>query len=80
MTSQLILPIRVRHDRHQESWFRALPAAFAQPAPAQTVAGMSILLLTLYTGYTIPQPSVIGKWITYINVRSPPLSFLPRGL
>ncbi|KAI0703005.1 pleiotropic drug resistance ABC transporter [Cytidiella melzeri] len=52
-----------------KGWFRALAAAFKQPAPAQTVAGMSILLLTLYTGYTIPQPSMIGalRWITYIN-------------
>lgn len=54
-----------------KAWFRALTAAFKSPAPAQTVAGMSILVLTLYTGYTIPQPSMIGalKWITYINVR-----------
>lgn len=53
-----------------KAWFRALTAAFKSPAPAQTVAGMSILVLTLYTGYTIPQPSMIGalKWITYINV------------
>ena len=54
-----------------KAWFRALAAAFGSPAPAQTVAGMSILVLTLYTGYTIPQPSMIGalRWITYINVR-----------
>ena len=61
-----------------KAWFRALTAAFKSPAPAQTVAGMSILVLTLYTGYTIPQPSMIGalKWITYINVR-PSLPLLP---
>lgn len=55
-----------------KAWFRALAAAFKDPAPAQTVAGVSILLLVLYTGYTIPQPSMIGalRWITYINVRS----------
>ena len=54
-----------------KAWFRALAAAFQDPAPAQTVAGVSILLLVLYTGYTIPQPSMIGalRWITYINVR-----------
>lgn len=54
-----------------KAWFRALAAAFKDPAPAQTVAGVSILLLVLYTGYTIPQPSMIGalRWITYINVR-----------
>jgi ABC-type multidrug transport system permease subunit len=40
-------------------------------ATAQAVAGMSVLVLALYTGYAIPQPSMIGalRWITYINVR-----------
>ncbi len=52
------------------SWFRALAAMFKSPAPAQTIAGLAMLLLVLYTGYTIPQPSMIGalRWITYINV------------
>ena len=54
------------------AWFRALAAAFKSPAPAQTIAGLAMLLLVLYTGYTIPQPSMIGalRWITYINVRT----------
>ncbi|THH28859.1 hypothetical protein EUX98_g5325 [Antrodiella citrinella] len=49
--------------------FRALGAGFSSPAPAQTVAGLSMLILVLYTGYTIPQPTMIGalRWITYIN-------------
>lgn len=53
-----------------KAWFRALAASFKTAAPAQTLAGLSLLLLVLYTGYTIPQPSMIGalKWITYINV------------
>ncbi|GJE86387.1 pleiotropic drug resistance ABC transporter [Phanerochaete sordida] len=52
-----------------KAWFRALTSAVKDPAPAQTLAGISILVLTLYTGYTIPQPSMIGalKWISYIN-------------
>ncbi|EKM53332.1 uncharacterized protein PHACADRAFT_259626 [Phanerochaete carnosa HHB-10118-sp] len=51
------------------SWFRLLAAAFKTPAPAQTVAGLAILILVLYTGYAIPQPSMIGalRWITYVN-------------
>ena len=54
------------------SWFRALASAFKSPAPAQTVSGLAVLILVLYTGYTIPQPSMIGalRWITYINVRA----------
>ena len=53
-----------------KAWFRAVAAAFGDPAPAQTVAGLMLLTLVLYTGYAIPKPSVIGalKWITYINV------------
>lgn len=53
-----------------KAWFRALAAAFSDPAPAQTVAGLALLMLVLYTGYTIPQPSMIGalRWISYINV------------
>ena len=53
-----------------KAWFRGLAAAFHTAAPAQTLAGLSLLLLTLYTGYTIPQPSMIGalKWISYISV------------
>lgn len=36
------------------AWFRALAAAFKSPAPAQTVAGVSLLMLTLYTGQSRP--------------------------
>ncbi|KAI9448645.1 ABC-2 type transporter-domain-containing protein [Russula earlei] len=52
-----------------KAWFRAVAAAFGDPAPAQTVAGLMLLALVLYTGYTIPKPSMIGalKWISYIN-------------
>jgi len=53
-----------------KAWFRAVAAAFGDPAPAQTVAGLMLLTLVLYTGYAIPKPSMIGalKWISYINV------------
>lgn len=53
-----------------KGWFRAVAAGFGDPAPAQTVAGLMLLMLVLYTGYTIPKPSMIGalRWISYINV------------
>ena len=53
-----------------KAWFRCVAAAFGDPAPAQTIAGILLLMLALYTGYTIPKPSMIGalKWISYINV------------
>ncbi|KAG5650930.1 hypothetical protein H0H81_010505 [Sphagnurus paluster] len=52
-----------------KGWFRAVAAAFKSEASAQTVAGISILVLSIYTGYSIPKPSMIGalRWITYIN-------------
>jgi ATP-binding cassette, subfamily G (WHITE), member 2, SNQ2 len=53
-----------------KAWFRAVAAGFGDPAPAQTVAGLMLLMLVLYTGYTIPKPYMIGalKWISYVNV------------
>ncbi|TRM62061.1 ABC-2 type transporter-domain-containing protein [Schizophyllum amplum] len=52
-----------------KSWFRALAAAFSAEASAQSFAGISILVFSIYTGYTIPRPSMIGalKWLTWIN-------------
>ncbi|QRW13753.1 ABC-2 type transporter [Ceratobasidium sp. AG-Ba] len=52
-----------------KAFFRALAASFGKESTAQAVAGIGILALVLYTGYTIPRPSMIGalKWITWIN-------------
>ncbi|ELU44174.1 ABC transporter CDR4 [Rhizoctonia solani AG-1 IA] len=52
-----------------KAFFRALAASFARESTAQAVAGIGTLILVLYTGYTIPKPSMIGalKWLTYIN-------------
>ena len=54
-----------------KAYFRTIAAAFANPAPAQAVAGVSLLIIVLYIGYNIPVPQMIGalRWITYINVR-----------
>ncbi|PPQ68464.1 hypothetical protein CVT24_005561 [Panaeolus cyanescens] len=52
-----------------KAFFRGLAAAFGAEAPAQAVAGVMILVLSLYTGYQIPRPSMIGalRWLSYIN-------------
>ncbi|CAE6532853.1 unnamed protein product [Rhizoctonia solani] len=52
-----------------KAFFRALAASFARESTAQAVAGIGTLILVLYTGYTIPKPTMIGalKWLTYIN-------------
>lgn len=53
-----------------KAFFRGLAAMFRKEAPAQAVAGVLLLALSLYTGYQIPKPSMIGalRWISFINV------------
>ena len=50
--------------------FRCAAAAFATPAPAQGVAGLILLILLLYVGYSVPRPSMVGglRWLSDINV------------
>lgn len=52
-----------------KAFFRGLAASFNSEAPAQAVAGILLLALSIYTGYQIPRPSMIGalRWISYIN-------------
>jgi len=53
-----------------KAYFRAIAAWFNDPTPAQSAAGVTLLALTLYTGYNIPKPYMIDalRWITYINI------------
>lgn len=48
-----------------KGFFRMLAAGFRREPSAQALAGICILILVLYTGYTIPKPSMIGalRWI-----------------
>jgi ATP-binding cassette subfamily G (WHITE) protein 2 (SNQ2) len=41
-----------------KAFFRALAASFARESTAQAVAGIGTLILVLYTGYTIPKPTM----------------------
>ncbi|KIJ64910.1 hypothetical protein HYDPIDRAFT_132105 [Hydnomerulius pinastri MD-312] len=52
-----------------KSLFRMIASAFKAEAPAQCAAGIIVLAVALYTGYFIPQASMIGalRWISYIN-------------
>ena len=52
-----------------KGWFRAISAFFRAEAAAQAFAGLSILVLAIYTGYTIPRPSIVKglRWVTWIN-------------
>lgn len=59
-----------------KAYFRSIATVFTQPAPAQAVAGITLLILVLYTGYQIPVPQMIGalRWLIYINVGDPPFT------
>jgi len=52
-----------------KSYFRSIAAAFKSEATATTFAGISVLAVAIYTGFSIPKPTMIGalRWITYIN-------------
>ena len=54
-----------------KAYFRVVAAWFSDPMPAQAIAGVTLLIMALYTGYNIPESYMIGalRWITYINVR-----------
>jgi ATP-binding cassette subfamily G (WHITE) protein 2 (SNQ2) len=53
-----------------KAFFRFIAASFKDESGATSMAGIVVLLVSLYTGYTIPRPSIPGglRWITYLNV------------
>ncbi|KAF8841352.1 pleiotropic drug resistance ABC transporter [Paxillus ammoniavirescens] len=52
-----------------KAFFRSIAASFRAESSAVSLAGLAVMLLALYTGYTIPRPSIVGalRWITYLN-------------
>ena len=54
-----------------KAYFRTIASIFPNPAPAQALAGVTLLILAIYTGYQIPVPQMIGalRWLIWINVR-----------
>ncbi|KAH7904052.1 ABC-2 type transporter-domain-containing protein [Hygrophoropsis aurantiaca] len=52
-----------------KAFFRAIGACFKTGSAAMSLAGAAVLVLSLYTGYVIPRPSIPGglRWITYLN-------------
>lgn len=53
-----------------KAFFRLVAAAFKEESSATSVAGIGVLVFSLYTGYTIPRLSIPRalRWITYLNV------------
>ncbi|KAG2049210.1 hypothetical protein BDR06DRAFT_975405 [Suillus hirtellus] len=52
-----------------KGFFRLVAAAFKEESSATSVAGIGVLVFSLYMGYTIPRLSIPGalRWITYLN-------------
>ncbi|EGO00657.1 hypothetical protein SERLA73DRAFT_105009 [Serpula lacrymans var. lacrymans S7.3] len=52
-----------------KSFFRMIAASFKTESGAIALAGVLVLVLTLYTGYTIPRDSIVAalRWLTYLN-------------
>ncbi|KAF9224734.1 pleiotropic drug resistance ABC transporter [Gyrodon lividus] len=52
-----------------KAFFRGVAASFKTDSAAVSLAGFSVLVLTLYTGYAIPRLSIVGglRWISYLN-------------
>lgn len=52
-----------------KAFFRMIAASFKDESGATSMAGIAVLIVSLYTGYTIPRLSIPGalRWITYLN-------------
>lgn len=57
-----------------KSFFRALAASFSRESTAQAVAGIGTLVLVLYTGYTIPNPSMWVELLVCVRIQLMSLS------
>ena len=55
-----------------KAFFRMVAASFKSESAATALAGVIVVVVALFTGYTIPTPTIPGvlRWITYLNVRS----------
>ena len=56
-----------------KAFYRAVAASFAQEAQAQALGGLGTLAIIIYTGYTVPKPSMIGalRWFVKSSLLSP---------
>jgi ATP-binding cassette, subfamily G (WHITE), member 2, SNQ2 len=59
-----------------KAWFRALAAAMKSEATAQAVAGISVLLLVLYTGYGKYQMVKVYFVLTFVSKAIPQPSMI----
>ena len=56
-----------------KAFFRMLTAAFKRESGATGLGSAFLLAFVIYTGYTIPEPTMVAalEWIKYINVCHP---------
>jgi ATP-binding cassette subfamily G (WHITE) protein 2 (SNQ2) len=52
-----------------KAFFRMVAACFKTESAATSLAGVVVVVVALFTGYTIPKPNIPGalRWIMYIN-------------
>ncbi|KAG1767598.1 ABC-2 type transporter-domain-containing protein [Suillus placidus] len=52
-----------------KAFFRMVAACFKTESAATSLAGVVVVVVALFTGYTIPKPDIPGalRWIMYIN-------------
>ncbi|TFY65604.1 hypothetical protein EVG20_g5493 [Dentipellis fragilis] len=52
-----------------KTMFRSMASIFRTPAPVQSVAGVILIVLVLFTGYTTPRNYIPGalRWISWLN-------------
>lgn len=58
-----------------KAFFRMIAASFKTESAATALAGVAVVIVSLFTGYTIPEANIPGalRWIMYINVSSYPV-------
>ncbi|TFK72093.1 pleiotropic drug resistance ABC transporter [Pluteus cervinus] len=61
-----------------KNFFRATSAAVRSQSTALSIAGLTLVVVTLYSGYIVPKPSMVRglKWIGHIN----PISYAFEAL
>ncbi|OAX36457.1 pleiotropic drug resistance ABC transporter [Rhizopogon vinicolor AM-OR11-026] len=52
-----------------KAFFRMVAASFKTESAATALAGVVVVIVSLFTGYTIPKPDIPGalRWVMYIN-------------
>jgi ATP-binding cassette subfamily G (WHITE) protein 2 (SNQ2) len=70
---QDLLPLRLFNMATTlKAFFRMVDACFKTESVATSVTGVVVVIVSLFTDYTVSKPNIPGalRWMTYLNVRS----------